>query len=391
MSPLEPLTLLAIFSLCYALCWGLTARVRGLGVSVTIVELTIGFILGNWFLPLEAAKAIGGISEIGALALFFLVGLHADLREIKMFRRDILSVTGIGAAAALSAVLAIYDPLGLTRPEALFAAATVMATGVGVVMRVLQEYGHATTRTGRLLLACSAVEDFPAILLLCAAPLIASDAGLTLRAGGALLVKTGLAISCVVAARYFLASKKIPPIPAALLLPAIIIAAWGTSALGFTSLLGAFLIGVLCGKDKEQGYEAYLKPVMDFFIPIFFIMVGMRIKAETLLAPQSWMLASVLISVAFASKLLCFSGIQERTRAAGIDPWTVTLGMLPRGLPGLVFATVALNSGLIRDVVFSALVIMVTVTNTVGLTLLSSRLRGQPDSGRKASAVPDGE
>lgn len=385
---MEPLTLLAIFSACYGLCWVFTAKTRNLGISVTIIELTIGFILGNWFLPLESAKAIGGISEIGALALFFLVGLHVQLREMKAFRRDILSVVSIGAVSALVGMLAIYAPLGLTKVEALFAAATVMATGVGVVMRVLQEYGHEKTKTGRLLLACSTFEDFPAILLLCLAPLIASGDGVTGTA--TFLLKACLVVSCVFAVRFLVSVGKFPKIPLALLLPAVIVAAWGTSVLGFTSLLGAFLVGVLCGKDRREGYEVYLKPVMDFFIPIFFIMVGMRVKAETLLMPESWMLASALIVVAFVSKLLCFSGIRERAKVAGVDAWAITLGMLPRGLPGLVFATVALNSGFISDNVFSALVIMVTVTNTVGLTLLSWRLQRLPPT-HKASADPDAE
>lgn len=386
---MEPLPLLAIFSVCAVLCWVFTAKMRSLGISVTIIELAIGFILGNWLLPLESAKAVGGLSEVGALALFFLVGLHVEMREMKTFRRDILSVTGIGAVTALVGMLVIYAPLGLTRVEAIFAAATVMATGVGVVMRVLQEYGCEKTKTGHLLLACSTVEDFPAILLLCIAPLIASGAGM---AGGVtLLLKVVLAVACVLVVRFLVGVRKFPKIPLALLLPAVIVAAWGTSVLGFTSLLGAFLVGVLCAKDKHEGYELYLKPVMDFFIPIFFIMVGMQVKAETLLMPESWLLALSLIAIAFASKLLCFAGIQERAKAQGVDAWTIALGMLPRGLPGLVFATIALNSGFIRDNVFSALVIMVTVTNTAGLTLLSWRLKGLLASRHKAFVVPDGE
>jgi Kef-type K+ transport system membrane component KefB len=116
---------------------------------------------------------------------------------------------------------------------------------------------------------------------------------------------------------------------------------------------------------------------MDFFIPVFFIMVGMRIKLETIMQPESWLLAAILTAVAFASKLLCFVGIRKETKTLNIDPWIVAFGMLPRGLPGLVFATVALNSGFISDTLFAGLIIMVTATNTIGLTLLSYRLKSQ--------------
>jgi hypothetical protein len=52
----------------------------------------------------------------------------------------------------------------------------------------------------------------------------------------------------------------------------------------------------------------------------------------------------------------------------------VVAGLIPRGLPGLVFATTALKAGLIDTVQFSALVIMVMTTTVVGLLLLERRL-----------------
>ena len=387
---MEPLALLAVFSGCYIVSRLLSGQMRTVGASVTIVELALGIVIGNWLIPLDAAKAAGGISEIGALALFFLVGLHTGLKEVRVFRRDVAFVTMIGATASLLAVFALYRPFGLTGMEVLFAAATVMATGVGVVMRVLQEYDGATTRSGKLLLACSAVEDIPAILLLSVAA-SAGHGGFTGAAVGSIALKTLVAALCVVAASFAIATKRIPPIPLPLVLPAVILAAWVTSALGFTSLLGAYLVGAACRDHAGKAYESYMRPVIDFCVPIFFVMVGMRVKIETLMQPESWMLASGLVAVAFGSKLLCYAGIQERSRAKGIDPWIVTFGMIPRGLPGLAFATAALGSGMIRDSVFSALIIMVTVTNFAGLTLLSWRLKHRQPVPDRPAAVPDGE
>ncbi len=52
----------------------------------------------------------------------------------------------------------------------------------------------------------------------------------------------------------------------------------------------------------------------------------------------------------------------------------MVFGLIPRGLPGLVFATTALNAGVINASQFSALVIMVTLTTVLGLLLLERRL-----------------
>jgi hypothetical protein len=82
-----------------------------------------------------------------------------------------------------------------------------------------------------------------------------------------------------------------------------------------------------------------------------------------------------------------------------VDRWVVAFGLIPRGLPGLVFATLAQAAGLIDAVQFAALVIMVTVTTVVGLLLLERRLAQiqppapAPDVGRPpidAAAEPGG-
>jgi hypothetical protein len=82
-----------------------------------------------------------------------------------------------------------------------------------------------------------------------------------------------------------------------------------------------------------------------------------------------------LIALALLSKLVCGLGISAADRRSGIDRWLVVFGLLPRGLPGLVFATTALSAGLITALQFSSLVLMVMVTTVLGLLLLERRLR----------------
>jgi Kef-type K+ transport system membrane component KefB len=112
------------------------------------------------------------------------------------------------------------------------------------------------------------------------------------------------------------------------------------------------------------------------FLPLYFISVGMRLQAGSLLQGQAWGLALLLLLLAFGSKLLCGVGITAADQRAGIDRWLVIAGLMPRGLPGLVFATTALTAGVINAAQFSALVLMVTLTTVVGLLLLERRLLG---------------
>jgi Kef-type K+ transport system membrane component KefB len=118
------------------------------------------------------------------------------------------------------------------------------------------------------------------------------------------------------------------------------------------------------------------------FLPLYFLSVGLRLPLASLIEPKAWSLAAVLTVLAVLSKLTCGLGIRRADRQAGIDPWLVVFGLMPRGLPGLVFATTALTAGLIDPVTFAALVLMVTLTTVVGLWLLDGRL------GRLAQTEP---
>jgi hypothetical protein len=66
--------------------------------------------------------------------------------------------------------------------------------------------------------------------------------------------------------------------------------------------------------------------------------------------------------------------VSTADRRSGVDPWVVAFGLIPRGLPGLVFATTALARGLIDTVQFAALLITVATTTVLGLLLLERRL-----------------
>jgi Kef-type K+ transport system membrane component KefB len=147
--------------------------------------------------------------------------------------------------------------------------------------------------------------------------------------------------------------------------------------LGLTSLLGALWGGVLLARLEPAGEEVrrMLAVLSEVFLPLYFLSVGMRVEASSLLQPQAWSLALVLTGLAVLCKLACGLAVGSADRKAGIDRWVVVFGLMPRGLPGLVFASTALATGVITASQFSALVLMVAVTTVVGLLLLERRLR----------------
>ena len=357
-------------------------------VPAIVVELVMGFLLGNTVLPFEAIQPLSGITELGVLSLFFQVGLEVRGDLLTARRNTILRLVALSFMVPLLAYWPLVQWFSMAPATALLCLACLSATGTGVTLRLLAQRQALRTPSGRLLVGVSVLDDLPAIALL---SLAVATAGGALGQGG--IGNGGLVLGLAAAGlSYWLAGwwakqqAGSPSSPLAILM-LLIGTSWVGEATGLTSLLGALWGGVLLNRllppsppkyQHQQGVNPDVSRVLvvlsEVFLPLYFISVGMRVKAGVLVEPHAWALAAVLLVLAMLSKFLCGLGVSSADRQAGIDRWLVVFGLVPRGLPGLVFATTALSAGVIDSLQFSALVMMVTVTTVLGLLLLERRL-----------------
>ena len=360
----------------------MSGRLAHLAVPAIVVELTIGCLLGNSVLPFSAVAPLSGLTELGVLSLFFQVGLEVRADLLASQRSTILRLVLLSTLSPLVGYGALVQGFQMAPATALLCLACLAATGTGVTLRVLAQRQALRSPSGRLLVGVSVLDDLPAIALLSLAVAVggrslASGSGLGMI--GPLLGLAAAAVSYGLAGWWQRRQRATPSSPLAVL-TLLISAAWVGEVSGLTSLLGALWGGVLLKRltPRTEPIGELLTVMSEVFLPLYFISVGMRLQASTLLQPEAWGLALVLLLLAFGSKLLCGLGIRSKDQRAGIDRWIVIYGLMPRGLPGLVFATTALAAGVISEVQFSALVLMVTITTVAGLVLLERRLRPGP-------------
>jgi Kef-type K+ transport system membrane component KefB len=370
-----------------ALLARLTAtRLARWAVPAIVLELGVGFALGNTVLPFEQIRSLSGLLELGVLTLFFQVGLEVRGGLLGSRPAAVLRTVLLSALTPLLAWWPLQQAFGLSTATTLLCVAVLSATGTGVTLRALRQLGALKTPSGRLLVGVSVLDDLPAIALLTGSMLLAGagKGGSTGLAGSGWLVLLGpvLALLSVPLSSWWLRRHgPWQPGPLGMLL-LLIGCSWIGEVTGVTSLLGALWGGVLFnrlapmgeGSTEASELRGNLALLSEVFLPLYFLGVGMRIQAATLLQPSAWWLALVLLLLAIGCKLICGLGISGRDQAAGVDRWVVVFGLIPRGLPGLVFASTALASGVITAAQFSALVLMVSGTTVLGLLLLGRRL-----------------
>jgi Kef-type K+ transport system membrane component KefB len=382
-------------------------------------ELVAGVVLGNldlvglpWFRALTGDVTIGILAQIGVLILLFEVGLESTVR-------DMLKV---GVSSTLVAFLGVITPFALgwgvgalllpthsTYAHA-FLGATLTATSVGITARVLKDMGKAQLAEARVILGAAVIDDVLGLVILAvvAGVIQAAESGAALSVGetGFVVVKAALflfgalAVGVVVSPRLFGVAARLRGrgvLLATALVICFVLAALA-SAIGLAAIVGAYAAGLILEdvhwreftRRGEQRLQDLIAPIAEFLVPVFFVLMGMRVELNAFAHPEVLGLALLLTIAAIVGKQACALGAV----GGGLDRLSIGIGMIPRGEVGLIFASIGMTlvlhgERIVSAAVYSAVVIMVIVTTLVTPPALSwSLARG--DRRRHAAAGAGG-
>jgi Kef-type K+ transport system membrane component KefB len=139
-----------------------------LGVTVALLELTLGVAAGNLF-HLQTQEWLDFIAQFGSIVLTFLAGVEVDPSYM---RRRLGASLGIGAVSFLGpfvvASTAAYLVLDWSTRASLIAGTALSTTSLAVVYAVLVERGLTDTSVGKLLMSATFVTDLCTALALSA-------------------------------------------------------------------------------------------------------------------------------------------------------------------------------------------------------------------------------
>ena len=335
---------------------------------------------------MQVAQAVDTFSRYGVIFLLFMVGLETDLDEMRRVGGDSIRVALLGVVLPL--VFGLLSLLlllpGLSLNSSLFIAATLAATSIGITAHVLQEMGRAQSREGRIVLGAAVGDDVLGLVLLAVVSGIVVSGSVDV---------TELVIVVFLSCLFLVAAISLGPATVRLLAKLmsrldiveakmftsylfVMILAWMANLSGLATIIGAFAAGIVlhdgffkehrgAARDRVVTIRDLIRPLEVILVPIFFILMGIQVKAESFLSWPVATLAAVLIAAAVAGKLLSGFGA-----AAPASKLVVGIGMLPRGEVGLVFAAIGRTLGVIDDAIFAAIVAMVFVTTLAAPPLL---------------------
>jgi Kef-type K+ transport system membrane component KefB len=367
-----------------------------LGQPAVLGELLAGLVLGpsllNMFhLPFFAAphleETLLELAELGVIFLMFIAGLEIEVDELRRSGKVAAWVGTLGVLVPLLGGLATAWLFGYTGSTALFIGVLLTATSVSISAQTLIELGKLRSRVGVTLLGAAVLDDVLVILILSVFLALATDAGgvgsvlltvlrMALFLGGAVLIGRRLVPWLLGRAARWPISQ--PALTVAIVLTLAL--AWAAEYAGaVAAITGAFLAGVLMARTpQKQAIDRGMQGLAyAFFVPIFFVSVGLRADVR-LLGGSLIGFALVVCVVAVVSKLVgC--GLGARLGGmSGREALQIGVGMVSRGEVGLIVATVGISNGVIGNEVFAVTVLMVLVTTLVTPPLLRAVLRAEP-------------
>ena len=394
-------------------------------VPTVLGELLIGVVIGPFALggiplpgfpqgifPLNSASLavspeLYSFSQVASIILLFASGLETDL---KLFLKYSVAggVIGIGGVVFsfvlgdLVGVLLLHTNFMDVR--CLFLGIMSTATSVGITARILSDKKKMDSPEGVTILASAVFDDVLGIILLAVILGVvavlngtgASISGVEIakiagKAFGIWLVFTALGLIFSKQIAKFLKFFKhsydfsICALGLGLLLAGVF------EKQGLAMIIGAYVTGLsLSSTDIAPIIQERIRGLYDFFVPIFFAVMGMMVNVGEMLSKEVLIFGAIYTVVAILAKVF---GCAFPAMLMGFNfkgGLRIGCGMIPRGEVALIIAGIGLTAGILDEKLFGVVILMTLVTTLVAAPFLNFSLSLPGRGTRKETTTEDG-
>ncbi|MEO5644546.1 MAG: cation:proton antiporter [Bacteroidia bacterium] len=360
-------------------------------------ELIVGICLGptvlgkllpgvhHYLFPLttnsNVSLALDGIFSISVIMLLFVAGMEVQL-SIVLRQGKAAITTGFGSmivpfAIGFAAAYWLPSVFGMSLESssrllfALFLGTALSISALPVIARILMDMNLFKTKVGMIIIAAAMFNDLVGWLFF---SVILSMSGQNHTSMS--IVHTVIYVIAFGAFMLFIGrriiDKALPWIQTKLSWPGGVLAmslglcllcAAFTESINIHAILGAFIAGIAIGdsiKLREQARDIIHQFVTNFFAPLFFVSIGLKVDFINNFDAG---IVGIILVLAYVGKVVGATGGALLVGLSKRNALAVAFGLNARGAMEIILGTLALNAGLISQPIFVALVIMAFVTS----------------------------
>lgn len=342
-----------------------------------------GILVGPYALNLiHSSEVVELFSKLGISILLFIVGLNlrpAVIREVG----KVSLATGLGQVfftSIIGFIISLF--LGIERTAAMYVAIALTFSSTIIILKLLSDKGDLNKLYGRIAIGFLLVQDIVATLILLVTSSLATGESNNLALTAIVtLLKGGVLIVAIIMISNYVLPRLSHFIAASQELLFLFSISWGLGMgalftyLGFSVEIGALVAGVTLSMTP-YAYEAAsrLRPLRDFFIVLFFILLGSQMVLSDigkLLVPAIILSFYVLIgNPTIMIVIMNLLGFSKRTSYQA----ALTVGQISEF--SLILATLGFQIGHLSREVLSliTLVGLITISGSTYLILYSDKL-----------------
>ncbi|MFK3831043.1 cation:proton antiporter domain-containing protein [Staphylococcus saprophyticus] len=385
----------------------LVNRLRITFLPIVVAEILMGIVIGHSFLNLVERDAMLNIlSTLGFIFLMFLSGLEIDFKAFKREKSSAnkeqklkkqepghlqLAVVVFMFIMIISIIFAyMFKWFGLI-DDVLLMVIIISTISLGVVVPTLKEMNIMRTTIGQFILLVAVLADLVTMILLTAYGTLHASGNTSLWLIGSLVVFTIIfyLLGGIFKKAQFLQKLMdgTTQIGIRAVFALIILLVALAEGVGAENILGAFLAGVvvsLLGPDEDM-VEKLDSFGYGFFIPIFFIMVGVDLNIPQLIKEPALLLIIPFLILAFLiSKLIPLFYIRKwfdmKTTISSAFLLTSTLSLV------IASAKIAEQLGTISPEI-SGILILSAVITCVFVPIVFKKMFPMPDEATRQIEV----
>jgi Kef-type K+ transport system membrane component KefB len=348
-----------------------------IGLSVALIELTAGVIVGNAFHP-DLPDWLSFIGSFAGIVLTFLAGAEVDVPQFKREWRASVSIGAVSFfAPSLAAGASAYWALGWNLKQSEIAGIALSTTSLAVVYAVLVETGLNQELVGKRLMSATFVTDFG-----------------TAAALSILFIKPNLWIVPFALASVFLivvlprispwffgryGDRVIEP-EIKLVFASLFVLMWLGDRAHSHAVLPAFVLGLALANhyaQHRQEQERLRVVAFAFLTPFFFLKGGMNVSL-----PAVWANLGIL-ALLFAAKMVPkLVGVYPLARRFTAPHAAFTTLLMSTGLTfGTISSLYGLNAHIIDRTQFSLLITVVVLSAIVPTAIAQRWFQPHPELG----------
>ena len=363
---------------------------KRLQMPQVVGALLAGIVLGPAVLGvIQSTEFLSQVSELGVIVMMFTAGLGTSLDDLKHSGKSGFLVALCGVIVPLiggTALAMLFNSSGSDNVfiQDVFVGVVLTATSVSITVETLKEMGKLTTVVGNTILAAALIDDVLGLIALTIVTSVGGSSGDSLLM---VLVKVVLFLVFVFVVGilvkklmdWYIAnvhSTDLQRYPIFAFVLCLLMSFCAEHFFGVADITGAFAAGLIISTTSKAKYiEVKFAPLSYLLLtPIFFASIGLSMDLPEMDA-KILLFSVLLVIVAVLSKLI---GCGLGAKICGLNNHQceqVGVGMVCRGEVALIVANKGSALGLMPEIFFGPIIIMVVATTVITPILLKLAYR----------------